>query len=68
MREASPESQLLTLVRQLRVLEHRLLILRSRGSVNSRALQAEVAARIDDLEQRRTAVELLMQADRGEPR
>ncbi len=67
MREASLESQLLTLVRELRVLDHRLLILRSRDSVNSRELQAEVAARIDDLERRRTAVESLIQADRGEP-
>jgi hypothetical protein len=48
MREPSLESQLLTVVRELRVLETRLLMLKSRESVNSEKLQAELTVGIDE--------------------
>jgi hypothetical protein len=41
------ESQLLALVREVRALQHRVDLLRVRDSPNSRTLQAELAARIE---------------------
>lgn len=41
------ESQLLALAREVRALEHRINMLRVRDSPNSRTLQAELAARIE---------------------
>jgi len=41
------EGQLLALAREVRALQHRIELLRVRDSPNSRTLQAELAARIE---------------------
>ena len=67
MNELSPESELLRIVREIKELEHRRLMLQARDSANSRTLQAELAKRIAESEQRRSALGAQIQASRGEP-
>jgi hypothetical protein len=65
--EASLESELLNVVREIRLLEHRLVMLRSRDSANSRTLQAEITARLEERERRLAALRSTVQQDHGEP-
>jgi len=51
------ESQLLALVREVRALQHRIDLLRVRDSPNSRTLQAELTARIEQRERQLAELE-----------
>ena len=56
------EGQLLALVREVRALQHRVDLLRARNSPNSRALQAELAARIEQRQRQLAQLEERMPA------
>jgi hypothetical protein len=65
MSERNLESELLEVVREIRVLEHRLVMLRSRDNANSRTLQGEITARLEERGRQLEVLRSTVQAERG---